>query len=133
LTASSSNKGEGLRFYLEKDLEAKKLLDEYQERNRPTLWNAAASTIGGALIISSFLRSDTASTDGQTNRNTTTYIGAALIAISYLTSRATQLNNEDLLKRAVDEYNKRNVPRIYFSPYQDDNDSGIGVGFSREF
>ncbi|HLW56607.1 MAG TPA: hypothetical protein VKY27_04425, partial [Bacteriovoracaceae bacterium] len=33
---SSSNRGEGLRFYLEKDEVAKGLLDEYQENNRPT-------------------------------------------------------------------------------------------------
>lgn len=131
--ASSSNKGEGLRFYLEKDLEAKNLLDQYQEKNRPTLLSAATSTLGGLLIISNFLRSDSATRNGQSAKNGNLYLGSALIAISYLTSKTMQISNEKILDKAVNEYNKRNVPRIYFSPYHDDDSNGIGVGFQREF
>lgn len=131
--ASSSNKGEGLRFYLEKDPQAKILLDQYQEKNRPTLLSASTSTLGGLLIISNFLRSDSATRNGDSTRNSNLYIGSALIAISYLASKTMQVSNEKILDKAVNEYNKRNVPRIYFSPYQDDDSTGIGVGFQRGF
>jgi hypothetical protein len=92
---------------------------------------AATSTIGGLMILSSFLQTDTNSTES--DRASTLTIGASLIALSYLASKTIQIANEELLQRAVNEYNKRNVPRIFFTPYQDGDSSGIGVGFQQEF
>lgn len=130
--AGSGKMGEGLRFYLEKDPESKKLLDTYQKKNKPTLWSAAASTTGSLFILTSILSTnDTA--DEQT-KSSMLYGGVMLVALSYLISKTMQYSNEKYLQRAIDQYNKRNSPRIYFSPYKDHNgDSGVGLGVTRGF
>lgn len=129
--AGSSKKGEGLRYYLEKDPISKKLLDEYQEKNKPSKWGAASSSIGSVLVFSGLLQTN--ENDGFFNRDNMLYSGVILIAISYLTSKTLQYNNEDYLKQAIDQYNKRNSPKIFFSPYADGNSSGVGVGVVKEF
>jgi hypothetical protein len=129
--AGSSKKGEGLRYYLEKDPISKKLLDQYQEKNKPTKWGAATSTMGSFLMLGGLLQTNDA--DGFFNRDSMLYSGAILIAISYLTSKTLQYNNEDYLKQAIDQYNKRNNPKIFFSPYADQKSSGIGIGVSKGF
>jgi len=129
--AGSSKKGDGLRFYLEKDPRAIELLDEYQEENKPSVWNAAASTIGTFMAFSGLIQTNEDS--GIENRNTLIYGGALLIALSYLTSKTIQFNNEVILKRSVDQYNKRNLPRIYFSPQAGNGGSGVGIGIQQEF
>lgn len=126
----SNKKGEGLRFYLEKDMHSKDLLDEYQSKNKPTIWAAATSTFGSLMIFSSLLQTN--ESEGVQNRNTLLFSGGILVALSYLVTKTTQYNNEDILKRAVDQYNKRNLPRIYFSPYNN-NSPGIGIGVQQEF
>lgn len=130
--ASSSNQGEGLRYYLQKDPLAKRLLDEYQENNRPRWQGAALSTFGTAMVIGSFMRS-TDEGDALTGRNTLLYGGITMIAVSYLISRTQQHNNEELLQRSVEEYNKRNSPRIYFSADPSNSRTGYGVGVQQEF
>ena len=126
----SNKKGEGLRFYLEKDKNSKELLDEYQSKNKPTIWAAATSTFGSLMIFSGLLQTN--ESEGVQNRNTLLFSGGILVALSYLVTKTTQYNNEDILKRAVDQYNKRNLPRIYFSPYNN-NSPGIGIGVQQEF
>lgn len=129
--AGSSKKGEGLRYYLEKDPISKGLLDKYQDKNKPSTWGAAASSIGSLFILSGLLQTN--ESEGFTNRDSLLYSGALLISISYLTSKTLQYNNEDYLKQAVDQYNKRNSPKIYFTPYTDGNNTGLGVGVTKEF
>lgn len=130
--AGSGKMGEGLRFYLEKDPESKKLLDEYQKRNKPTLWSASASTVGSFLILSSLLQTNESS--GIQNKNTLLYSGVMLVGISYLMSKTMKYSNEKYLKQAVDQYNKRNSPRIYFSPFRDNNGgSGATFGVGKRF
>lgn len=126
----SNKKGEGLRFYLEKDKYSKELLDKYQEMNKPTIWSASTSTIGSLMIFSGLLQTN--EDDGIQNRNTLLYGGGILVALSYLVTRTMQYNNEEVLKNAVDQYNKRNLPRIYFSPYNDSS-PGLGIGVQQEF
>lgn len=128
---SSSNQGEGLRYYLEKDEIAKQLLDEYQENNNPTWKSAAMSTLGTAMILGGFLRTTDGSEEFYTSRNALIFGGASLIAISYLISKTKQYNNEYLLLKSVDEYNKRNTPKIYFAPSGDMK--GVGIGVGKEF
>jgi hypothetical protein len=129
--AGASKKGEGLRFYLEKDTQAKDLLNEYQERNRPTIWGAATSTLGSVMILAGLVQTNN---DGNVqNKNTFILGGAVLIAMSYLTSKTLQYNNETLLKNAVDQYNKRNLPQIYFTAPTKEENSGFGLGFTQEF
>ena len=126
----SNKKGEGLRFYLEKDAYAKELLDEYQSKNKPTIWAAATSTVGSFFILSSLLQTN--ESDGIQNRNTLLFSGGILVALSYLVTKTMQYNNEEILKRSVDQYNKRNLPRIYFSPYNTNNPA-LGIGIQQEF
>ena len=126
--AGSNKKGEGLRYYLEKDTNSHKLLDEYQDKNKPTVLGAATSTIGSFMILSGLMQTNESS--GIQNKNTLIFGGGILVALSYLTSKTMQYNNEILLKRSVDQYNKRNLPRIYLSPGAG---KGFGVGITQEF
>ena len=128
---SSNNRGEGLRYYLERDPVSKQLLDEYQENNRPTWKSAALSTLGTGMILGGFLRSNEGREETITSRNSLIFGGAALIAVSYLISKTNQYNNEYLLTKSVEEYNKRNTPRIYLSPT--DTQGGFGIGVGQEF
>lgn len=130
---SSNKRGEGLRYYLEKDPVSKELLDEYQENNRPTWKSAAMSTLGTGMILGGFLRSNEGREEAITSRTSLLFGGAALIAISYLISKTNQYNNEYLLTKSVEEYNKRNTPRIYLSPTDPQNGFGVGVGVGQEF
>lgn len=130
--AGSNKRGEGLRFYLEKDPVSKSLLNEYQEKDKPTILSASTSTAGSILILTGLLQTNKSS--GIQNSNTLIYGGAILVALSYLTSKTLKFSNEKILKEAVDQYNKRNTPRIYFSPYKDHNgNSSVGFGMQQEF
>jgi hypothetical protein len=128
---SSSNRGEGLRYYLEKDQIARELLDEYQENLRPTWKSAAMSTLGSAMILGGLLRTNAGDSETFTNRNFLLLGGATLIGVSYLISKTNQFNNEYLLLKSIEEYNKRNTPRIFFAPT--DDGSGVGIGVGGEF
>ena len=132
--ASTSNRGEGLRYYLQRDPVAKKLLNEYQQNNRPRWQGAALSTFGTATVLAGFLRSNEGKNETFTGRNTLVFGGLTMIAVSYLISRTNQYNNEWLLQRAIEEHNKRNTPRIYFSADPDSsNSTGLGMGMQKEF
>lgn len=130
---SSKNRGEGLRYYLEKDEVAKSLLNEYQENNRSTWKSAALSTFGTSLILVGLLRTSGGEGEALTGRNALLFGGATMIAISYLISKTNQYNNEYLLSKSVEEYNKRNTPKIFFSPTDPRDGAGLGVGIGQEF
>lgn len=128
---SSSNRGEGLRYYLSKDPVAKELLDEYQANNRPTWKSAAMSTVGTAMILAGFLSGNSGNSSSLVNRNFLLFGGVSLIGVSYLISKTNQYSNEYLLTKSIEEYNKRNSPRIFFSPTSDGR--GVGFGLGQEF
>lgn len=130
MDVSNKNRGEGLRYYLEKDEVAKGLLNEYQANNIPTWKSAALSTVGTASIIAGLL---TTSSGSSNNRNFFLFGGATMIAVSYLISKTNQYNNEYLLLKSVEEYNKRNTPKIFFSPTNPKDGLGAGVGVGQEF
>jgi hypothetical protein len=130
---SSNNRGEGLRYYIEKDELAKDLLNEYQENNKPSWKTAALSTVGTGMIIAGILRTGTGENEAFTNRYNLLIGGFSMIAISYLISRTNQYKNEFLLQKSVDEYNKRNTPKIYLTPLDTQKGLGIGVGLGQEF
>lgn len=130
---SSKNRGEGLRYYLEKDEVAKGLLNEYQANNIPTWKSAALSTVGTALMIGGLLRTSGGDEDSITGRNFLLFGGATMIAVSYLVSKTNQYNNEYLLLKSVEEYNKRNTPKIFFSPTNPRDGLGGGIGVGQEF
>lgn len=130
---SSNNRGEGLRYYLEKDQLAKDLLNEYQENNKPSWKTAALSTLGTGMIIGGILRPNTGENEAFTNRYTLLIGGLSMIAVSYIVSRTNQYKNEFLLQKSVEEYNKRNTPKIYLTPLETQKGLGIGVGLGQEF
>jgi hypothetical protein len=125
---SSSNRGEGLRFYLAKDPLAKELLDQYQKNNRPTWKSAAASTFGTGMILAGILRNDSGADEAFTNKNFLIIGGISLIGFSYLVSKTNQYRNEYLLLNSIEEYNKRNNPKIFFAPTSDGKGAGLGIG-----
>lgn len=130
---SSKNRGEGLRYYLEKDEVAKELLNEYQSNNIPTWKSAALSTAGTAMMLAGLFRTSSGSGESVTSRNFLLFGGATMIAVSYLISKTNQYNNEYLLLKSIEEYNKRNTPKIFFSPTDPRNGLGAGVGIGQEF
>jgi hypothetical protein len=134
---SSSAKGEGLANYLEKDKVATSYFNEYRDGNALSLKSAAVSTLGTIMIIyGAFQNSENEDESSNLLEKKETFIvgGATLIFLSYLFSTTYQFNNEKKLDTAVKEYNKRNNPKIYFSPYFDvKGNNGIGLGMSKEF
>jgi hypothetical protein len=126
---SSKNRGEGLRYYLEKDEVAKDLLNTYQENNIPTWKSAALSTAGTALMIAGLMTSS----NGDNTKNFMLFGGATMVAVSYLISKTNQYNNEYLLTKSIEEYNKRNTPKIFFSPTNPREGLGAGIGVGQEF
>ncbi len=130
---SSNNRGEGLRYYLEKDQISKSLLNEYQDNNRPSWKSAALSTLGTGMILFGILRPNSGEAESYTNRNNLLIGGVSMIAVSYLVSRTNQYKNEHLLQQSVEEYNKRNTPKIYLTPLGNTKNMGLGVGVGQEF
>ncbi len=111
---SSTQKGEGLRFHLEKDELAKQFLNEYQKGTEMRWQNALLGTLGTGLIITGLFTNSSSN-----NRKAFFISGGAFIAINFFVARTLEAANEKNLVRAIEEYNKRNLPRIYFSPDQD--------------
>ena len=130
---SSKNRGEGLRYYLEKDEVAKSLLDEYQKNNIPTWKSAGMSTLGTAMMLAGFLNTSSEDSGNLNGRNFLLVGGVSMIAVSYLVSKTNQYNNEYLLLKSIEEYNKRNTPKIFFAPTDPKNGFGAGVGIGQEF
>lgn len=131
---SSSNRGEGLRYYLQKDPVAKKLLEQYQENNRPRWQGATLSTLGTAMVLASLMRTNAGDDESLTGQTTLLLGGLTMVGVSYLISRTNQYNNEWLLQRSVEEYNKRNSPRIFFSADPSSSGSqGFGMGWRQEY
>ncbi len=107
---NSTDKGEGLRFHLEKDPAAKEFLNLYQKNSNITWASAVVGTTGTAILLLGFF--DRNSSD----RPIYLMSGAAVILVNFLIARTVEVNNEKNLTRAVEEYNKRNLPKIYFDP-----------------
>lgn len=106
---NSTQKGEGLRYHLDKDPVAKSYLDLYQETAKIKWQNAALGTLGTGLIVSSFL----INSDEQNKKNLIIG-GASILIINFLVAKTLEYANEENLNQAIKEYNKRNLPRIYF-------------------
>jgi len=106
---SSAQKGEGLRFYLEKDLSSKELLDKYQKDGNIKWQNAFIGSSGSLLLLSSLFLS----TNKETKKNLR-FSGFFLLIINFLLANSYDKANEKNLVRAIEEYNKRNLPRIEF-------------------
>lgn len=136
----ATKRGEGLRFYLEKDQEAKKLLDEYQLKSAPKWRQAALGTVGTGVLLGGLFYSDNNS-NSFLKKSNLLIIGTSLIVINALMYGTSQRENETILKSAVDTYNQRNLPQIIFSPFQNQGEEarnskdtpGFYGGISKDF
>ena len=120
---NSTEKGEGLRYHLEKDPVAKSYLDKYQEGTQIRWENAVMGTLGTGLIIGGILAQD-----DSTSRTPMLIGGATMMIVNFLVARTFENSNEANLTKAIEEYNKRNLPKIYFNPGQSsskDGDNGV--------
>ncbi len=129
---SSNQKGDGLRYYLKKDPVANTLLQNYQEKNRLSWVNAALGTISSTLILAGLIRSKSSSSDGISEQKALLLGGVGIFAINFIIAKTREHNNEELLLRSVEEYNKRNLPRIYFGPTLD-RKKGVEATLLQEF
>lgn len=141
IDVNSNAKGEGLRYYLERDQKAKELLNKYQDANRNTNKFAYLGTAGVAMLIGGAAQSNE-NRSGLTGRNTLIGLGVTMIVVNFLVSRTIEYTNERLLQESINEYNKRNLPRIYFLPYKNQqssifskpkSDSGLLAGLTFSF
>ncbi len=107
---NTSQKGDGLRYFLEKDPEALKYLDEYQKGTQISWRNAVLGSLGTGFLFSTLFVSD--------SQDKKIYLasGATLILLNFLVSRTLEVSNEQNLNKAIEEYNKRNLPKIFFTP-----------------
>lgn len=108
--SNQSQKGEGLRFYLQNDEIAKGYLDSYQKnsaRNWPT---AALGTLGTGVALTGIFMSD------DQLKQTLLLTGGAMLLVNFLFAKTLMKANETNLIKAIEEYNKRNLPKIQFDP-----------------
>lgn len=128
IDGSSGQRGEGLRFFLEQDPIAISYLDEYQEQSRMRWQNAALGTAGTGLILAGAISN--ASSDTKQNLYVT---GVSFILINFLVARTLEMTNERNLIRAIEEYNKRNLPRIYFGGHPTRDGQFMALNYSWNF
>lgn len=114
---SFSNKGEGLRPYLNKDATAKSYLDQYQKQGLSQNKNAIIGSMAIGLLLGAAAIPDKSKL-GPLDKQDLIATGISFLAINFLVAKTMDVKNENLLRRSIDEYNKRNNPKIYFLPYQ---------------
>jgi hypothetical protein len=124
---NSTEKGEGLRFHLEKDPLAKSYLDTYQEGTQIRWQNAVMGTVGTSMMLGGVFTNDSS------RKRTMLIGGATLMIVNFLVAKTLDSANEANLIKAIEEYNKRNLPKIYFNPDLDSSKStGPGISMAIE-
>ncbi len=113
IDSSSTIKGDGLRYLLNKDPVSKSYLDIYQKNALPSWKTAIISTVGIAVGAFGLLND---SDSGLTNKYLLMGLGVGIVGTNFYVSKRRSLKNEKNLNRAIQEYNKRNFPKIYLSP-----------------
>ncbi len=128
IDSNSTQKGEGLRFYLEKDPIARSYLDTYQRKNKITWPKAILGTTGTLLTLSGALMKK-----DDDKKKPFLFGGLSLIMVNFFVAKTLEYNNEKNLYKAIDEYNKRNLPKIFLktSRVRDKDKWGIGIAWSR--
>jgi hypothetical protein len=125
---SSSRKGEGLRFHLEKDAKAKYYLERYQEQGDSYLRPAILGSIGTGLLLSAFI----VNTDSD-SRKALLVSGASTLLINFLVTKTIDTTNEQYFQKSIEEYNKRHQPKIYMKDEQSSISPGIFLKKDWEF
>lgn len=130
---TSNLKGEGLRYYLEKDLIAKEYLDKYQEGSHIQWYQAVPGSVGTAMILGGIIGAR------DSNKRSLIIGGAALVAVNFLVAKTFEAANEENLQKAIEEYNKRNLPLIHFNERNELNNKPEGfspsilLNYSKDF
>lgn len=129
IDTSSTQKGQALRYYLSKDPIASEYFEQYTEANKPHWKRIGASTLGVGLILGSLVSSNNTK-NNLFKRDTLLYSGLGIVALSFLYAKTKDNENEVWLNKAIDEYNKRSSPKIYWLPqYQPEKASwGLMIG-----
>lgn len=139
---STSQKGGGLRFYLNKDPIAKSYLDKYQVGVKDKRINAFIGTTSIGLILAGLMVNRPKHDPKFGVKEGLLAGGAALFILNFFVASTQEYHQEENLERAVQEYNKRNLPRIYFSPFKNSSSNvklpskhsyGLMAMFSQEF
>lgn len=128
--ANTSEKGEGLRYHLEKDPVALEYLNTYQKNSSIKWPSAVLGTAGTGLLLYGFFNSDSE------DRRLYIISGTATILVNFLIARTLEVTNESNLNRAIEEYNKRNLPKIFFNPEETQsqiNFSNIKLGLVQQW
>ena len=128
---SSASKGEGLRPYLDKDAIAKSYLDQYQTNNLSPNQSAIIGSVAIGLVLGGATMPQRGN-EGPLKAGTLIAAGLSLLAVNFLVVQGLEFKNENLLRKSIDEYNKRNRPKIYFLPYEN-RWSYFSGGKQREF
>ncbi len=127
----STQKGEGLRYHLEKDPKAKAYLEAYQEGAQIKWHSAALGLLGTGLLLGGAMAHDDES------QKTLLISGATVTVANFLIAKTLANANESNLLRAVEEYNKRNLPKIYLNSATKGSTSNffahIGFGFNKSW
>lgn len=110
IDSNTSEKGEGLRYHLEKDPIALQYLNTYQKNSGIRWPSAVLGTAGTGLLLYGFFNSNSE------DRRLFIIAGTTTILVNFLVARTLEVSNEANLNKAIEEYNKRNLPKIYFSP-----------------
>lgn len=121
--SNASEKGEGLRYHLEKDPVARDYLNTYQEQSAIRWPGALLGTAGSGLLLFGIF------TSNSQDRQIYLISGGAAILVNFLVARTLEVANETNLNRAIEEYNKRNLPKIYFNPENTTQGSANFPGF----
>lgn len=108
---NTGNKGEGLRYYLERDEVAKKYLNIYQDGTQIKTINTVLGSIGTIFLLSGVISNNSSGL-----RDNFLIGGATAISLNFLITKTLNFANESNLENAINEYNKRHLPRIYFNP-----------------
>lgn len=125
-------KGEGLKNYLEKDETAKQFLEAYRKGINSKWQNAALGTFGTALIIGGLLINS-----GSKARTAFVVSGVSFMAINFFVASTNDYTNETNLQKAIEEYNRRNTPKIYMEEESErvhtTDDKGLMFNLIKEF
>lgn len=121
---SSNGKGEGLRYYLEKDTISEKHLNDYRRGNQDMTVNAILGTTAIGLFLAGLVSTNSADDKTFGKKELLMSTGLGLFITNFVVYRFLEKSNELHLQKAVDEYNNRNLPRIYFSPFQKGSSEG---------
>ena len=71
-------------------------------------------SVGTGLLIGGIL----AAKNNLLERQSLIAVGSTLLVLNFFLAQALKSQNENLLFKAIKEYNKENLPKIYFIPYR---------------